>query len=221
MWLRMPLTERVWDISLKSHLQAEHTWVSMASAVQQDTSKARCQNVFLDGTVMEVTTCQLGTFWECGSRSLSAKGTRDRAPNCDAVDVPVAWLRRDGHRQTWHILIQDRATLISNHVMPHLKSFLTNFLVLGKPDLLVYLDVAIFLQDSNFPFYPLWAFHFVLINTKQNLVSAFWKSFRELWFPSELLILHSRLGEHCTNQHRALAQQYSTLPRGFACQALM
>lgn len=62
----------------------------MSSAVQQDTSKTLCQNVFLDGTVMEVTTCQLCTFWECGSRSLSAERTRDRISNCDAVDVPVA-----------------------------------------------------------------------------------------------------------------------------------
>lgn len=78
------------DISLKCHLQAEHSWVSMSSAVKQDTSKSLCQSMLLDGTVMEVTTCQLCTFWECGSRSLSAERTRDRTSNCDAVDMSVA-----------------------------------------------------------------------------------------------------------------------------------
>lgn len=93
----------------------------MSSAVKQDTSKTLCQKEFLDGTAMEVTTCQLCTFWECGSRSLSAERTRDRTSAWGAADMPGAWLRRDVHRQTWHILIQDRTRLVSNHVMPHLK----------------------------------------------------------------------------------------------------
>lgn len=44
------------------------------------------QDTFLDDTVMEMTTCQLHTFWEHGTRPLSAGNSSDRL--CGVIDSP-------------------------------------------------------------------------------------------------------------------------------------
>lgn len=45
------------------------------------------QDMFLDDTVMEMATCQLCTFWEQGTRSSSARKTRDRTSNRAALQT--------------------------------------------------------------------------------------------------------------------------------------
>lgn len=54
----------------------------MSSTVKEDTSMSGYQDMFLDDTVVDITTCQLCTFWERGIRSSSDGRTCDRTSNC-------------------------------------------------------------------------------------------------------------------------------------------